>query len=182
MVNIEKRRARNRKYYWANREEYLRQRKVRYYSDTEFRERAARNAKISYERKKEPCPNCGRRKKVSSKLCSVCNGKSNKGAGNPNWKGGRFFASPDRILVYKPNHHRANGKGYVEEYILVWEQYHGKPLPNGWCIHHLNGIHHDNRPSNLEAMPNRKHNNILGAKSKRIQELEALLHNQGILV
>lgn len=86
------------------------------------------------------------------------------------------------VLVRTQQHHRANKYGYVLEHILNWEQAHGKPLPPGWVIHHLNGIKHDNRLDNLVALPNKKHAHILEAKAKRIQALEAALRNQGQLL
>jgi len=106
-----------------------------------------------------------------------------KGAENPNWEGGRFIKG-GYIYVYAPTHPRAEGsrKTYVREHILIWEQTHGKALPEGWVIHHLNGIRIDNRPANLVALPSRKHSLILAVKSKRIQELEALLNKQGQLL
>lgn len=77
-----------------------------------------------------------------------------------------------------PEHPRADSKGYVFEHIVVWEEAHGKPLPEGWQVHHLNGITDDNRPQNLVGLPDKKHRRIFDAKAKRIQELEALLNNQ----
>ena len=81
-------------------------------------------------------------------------------------------------MVHKPEHPRASKVGAVFDHWLVWEQAHNKPLPAGWIIHHLNGIKTDNRPSNLVALPNKKHYLVLQAKAKRIQELEGLLNNQ----
>jgi len=77
-------------------------------------------------------------------------------------------------MVYTPDHPRQHN-GYVYEHWIIWEQAHNKPLPDGWVVHHLNGIRHDNRPENLAGMPNHKHHFILKAMGKRIQELEALL-------
>jgi len=81
-----------------------------------------------------------------------------------------------------PNHPKANKTGYISEHRYVWEMANGKPLPDGWVIHHLNGIPHDNRIENLVALPEKKHRRILAAKAKRIQELEALLLKQGQLM
>ena len=86
------------------------------------------------------------------------------------------------VLILHPGHPRVNRDGYVSEHILVWEQVHGKPLPIGWIIHHLNGIKHDNRPGNLIGLPNKKHYLVLQAKAKRIQELEAMLNGQSQLL
>ena len=140
------------------------------------------------------CPDCGKEishqgKHVASR-CSSCarrhswatgdmyKGVYPTGENNPNWKGGRFTNRDGYVFVSMPEHHRAYRNGYVLEHILVWEQTHGKPLPKGWIIHHLNGIKDDNRPGNLIGLPNKKHYLVLQAKAKRIQELEALLNNQ----
>lgn len=78
--------------------------------------------------------------------------------------------------IRMPEHHLASKGGYVLEHRLVWEQYHKKPLPKGYHIHHLNGIKTDNRPSNLVALPPTKHHekhlSLLAERAKRIRELE----------
>jgi hypothetical protein len=99
-----------------------------------------------------------------------------------NWKGGVNRQKGGYILILSPNHPRANRDGYVREHILVWEQVNRKSLPDGWIIHHLNGVKHDNRPRNLVALPNKKHYLVLEAKAKRIQELEAMLNGQNQLL
>lgn len=86
------------------------------------------------------------------------------------------------VLIHQPDHPRASKKGYVAEHILVWEQTHGKPLPKGWVVHHLNGRRADNRPSNLKGLPNKKHYLVLQAKAKRIQELEGIINGQSQLL
>jgi hypothetical protein len=98
-----------------------------------------------------------------------------KGEGHFNWRGGRTVKSDGHILINKPEHLRANKKGYVLEHILIWEQSHGMPLPTGWAVHHLNGIPGDNRPENLKALPDLKHKRVLAAKAQRIRELESKL-------
>lgn len=40
----------------------------------------------------------------------------------------------------------------ANEHVLVWEDYHHKRLPQGHCVHHINGIKKDNRIENLKAM------------------------------
>jgi len=63
----------------------------------------------------------------------------------------------------------------VREHIVVWEETNGRPLPEGWVVHHINGKRDDNRPENLMAMPgkNHKQNLVLEATQKRVRELEA---------
>ncbi len=104
------------------------------------------------------------------------------GEKNPLWKGGRTISSSGYILIHKPNHIRAGKNGYVYEHILVLEQKLGHSLPKGWVGHHLNGKRDDNRPNNLEAMPNKKHNLLIPIMHKRIQELETLLNARGQLI
>lgn len=97
------------------------------------------------------------------------------------WKGGRTI-SQGYVRILCPEHPRADRDGYVREHLLVWEKTHSKRLPEGWVLHHLNGIRADNRPSNLFAMLGKKHSVLLPALQKRIQELEAQLKLQGQLL
>lgn len=78
------------------------------------------------------------------------------------------------VYVLSPDHPRANSAGYAPEHILIWERTHNKPLPEGWVVHHLNGIKMDNRPSNLRGMPKRQHHGKLieQAIKQRVRELE----------
>ncbi len=81
------------------------------------------------------------------------------------------------IGIYMPKHHRVNKDGYVLEHILVWEKAYNIHLPDGWIIHHLNGIKNDNRLENLEALPRRKHNS-----NRMFQELQLLVEQQGVKI
>lgn len=89
-----------------------------------------------------------------------------------NWRGGTTTGSRGYKLIYRPDHPRANKAGYVFEHILVWEKTHGKPVPKGWIVHHLNGIKSDNRPENLVAMPKGAHSSLAKPYIERIQQLE----------
>lgn len=106
------------------------------------------------------------------------NGKMNNkeyasGERSYQWKGGRQLCK-GYIRILCPEHHRAV-KGYVLEHIVVWEQAHGEELPDGWVVHHLNGIKDDNRPENLLALPTSRHDNFIPALKARIRELETQL-------
>jgi len=89
-----------------------------------------------------------------------------------NWNGGRQ-RSNGYIRILKPGHYRANQKGYVLEHVLIWERAHKKRLPDGWVIHHLNGIKDDNRKENLLAMETSRHDRFIPRLKRRIKELEA---------
>ena len=68
----------------------------------------------------------------------------------------------------------ANGKTrYVREHIKTWEDANGK-LPEGYLIHHLNGIKDDNRLENLASVPRNKHSvwTLVELAQQRIRELE----------
>ena len=101
-------------------------------------------------------------------------GTTSWGSRNANWKGGRRRS--DGYIYIQGEHPRACN-GYIAEHILVWEQTHRKRVPLAWIIHHINGIRDDNRPSNLVAMPRKKHSknynySLLNTCQKRIRELE----------
>lgn len=121
------------------------------------------------------CPKCGKFISAKAFSCQKCRGYRLKGEQHPNWKGGRIIK--DGYIQIK----RPAKRGYIYEHILIWEQAHGKSLPKGWVIHHYNGIKNDNRPSNLFAKSKKQHRLVIPELQKRIQELEAILKNQGQL-
>jgi len=86
-------------------------------------------------------------------------------------KGGKVISSGGYIRIRQPDYPRANKDGYIFEHILVWEQIHNKQLPKGWIVHHLNGIKDDNRPSNLLALPSKKHAILIPTLQEEIRKL-----------
>jgi len=90
------------------------------------------------------------------------------------WKGGRRDKGDGYVHIYAPSYHRHDSQGYVPEHIMVWEKVHQKRLPEGYVIHHLNGIRDDNRPENLVALPKSGHTRREMAEvyKKRIRQLE----------
>ena len=127
----------------------------------------------SEQAKRHPCPDCGMEVARTSLRCRPCGNKlataKRTGERNYAWKGGR---SQDRYgyihILVAPEARK--GHRYRPEHILVWEKTHGKPLPKGWIVHHLNHIKDDNRFENLLAMPRATHNQRHG--EQRILELE----------
>lgn len=94
-------------------------------------------------------------------------------AGRCRYRGGYQYINGYKLIKDK-SHHRANGRGYVFEHIIVLEEKLGRCLLPDEVGHHLNGIKFDNRPENLIPMPKRKHSPKLieTALKKRIRELE----------
>lgn len=43
-----------------------------------------------------------------------------------------------------------SGQAFVLQHRLVWSRIHGRPIPPGGIIHHINEIRDDNRIENLE--------------------------------
>lgn len=66
-------------------------------------------------------------------------------------KDGKYFK------VYRPDHPQAQGKGYVREHRLVYEEYYNCCLLPWILIHHINGDTTDNRIENLEPMTKPNH-------------------------
>ena len=89
------------------------------------------------------------------------------------WKGGRRKDSMGYIKIMKPEYPRADSHGYVLEHIIAWEEFHKRPLPKGWVIHHLNGIKDDNRPENLMALPRNSHTHGINANREYIKGLQS---------
>ena len=101
--------------------------------------------------------------------------KVRRGVKNPRWNGGRTKNKQGYILVLYPGHPKADHKGYVREHVLVWEKANGMLVPDGWHVHHKNGVKDDNRPENLEAMTHAKHSKVIPDLLRRIAELETKL-------
>ena len=96
------------------------------------------------------------------------------GSENPRWKGGIYTRPDGYVLKHCPEHPRAGIRGYVLQHVLVWEKSHGRPVPEGWLVHHLNGIKDDNREENLAAIPRKLHSTttLLRICRERIRKLE----------
>lgn len=114
-----------------------------------------------------------------TKEIEYCNRSlARKGDKCSNWKGGVSVTPKGYRLIYKPDHHRADSKGYVLEHILVFEKETGIIVPNNCCIHHINGNKQDNKISNLCMMLKSAHTIYHHLGSKRNDETKAKLSNK----
>ena len=68
------------------------------------------------------------------------------------WAGYRKLARPD--------HPRADSKGYVHEHILVMEAHIGRLLDTHEVVHHIDGVKGNNSLSNLELMTDIEHRRL----------------------
>ena len=64
------------------------------------------------------------------------NRRSYVGKSNPNWKGGRKLHGEGYIQILKPEHSRADKRGYVFEHILVAEKKLGRSLKPEEVVHY----------------------------------------------
>ena len=102
------------------------------------------------------------------------------------WKVVQFSLQPSQVLSTPA------GGAQVPEYRWLWEHYNG-PIPEGSLIHHLNGIHSDNRIENLVCITTLEHGNnhsgqgkfytkksdlIIKAQQERIRQLESKLFDK----
>jgi predicted DNA-binding protein YlxM (UPF0122 family) len=79
--------------------------------------------------------------------------------GNPNWHGGRYTDTSGYVRVLAPEHKSSDVKGYVKEHVLIWTDINGD-IPDGFCLHHINGDKGDNRMDNLRLMRHGDHSRL----------------------
>ena len=110
-----------------------------------------------------------------NKMSEAIKKRELRGSKSSRWKSGRVKDRNGYINLWAPDHIRANCKGYIMEHTLAWEQAHGRPLPDNYVVHHINGIRDDNRPENLLACPRGNHHYalLLQGLQSRIRQLEA---------
>jgi len=74
-----------------------------------------------------------------------------KGSEAINWKGGTRRMEAGRIRIHKPEHPRADKKGYVLRSVLTVEKAVGKSISKNSIIHHANEDPTDDTNENLVA-------------------------------
>lgn len=106
----------------------------------------------------------------SAEMEFVNRSEARQGEKGASWKGGSKITPAGYRQILCPEHPRADGTGYVMEHILVWERETGFSVPDGCCIHHLNGNKADNRIQNLCIMKKSAHTAFHHTGAKRSAE------------
>jgi flagellar basal body rod protein FlgC len=96
------------------------------------------------------------------------------------WKGGRCINTQGYVLIYRPSHPFANGRGYVREHRIVMEQYLGRYLEPNEAVHHIDGNKQNNNISNLSLMTRSEHDSYENRKkwTPEMREKVSPLHKE----
>lgn len=100
------------------------------------------------------CPECYFEWLQTPENCSMW---GVRGPNASNWQGGRRRHGDGYILVWAPDHPRADKKGYVLEHRLQYEEHLGRYLTPEEVVHHINDKRDkrdDNRIENLMLFAN----------------------------
>jgi len=75
------------------------------------------------------------------------------------WQRKKFpFLNSDGYLYLKLYPQTVNDLGLVAMHRAIWEKHNNQKVPDGYVIHHCNGIKTDNTIENLVALPKKEHN------------------------
>lgn len=99
---------------------------------------------------KAPCKVARSKRHYCSQECKHA---AQRGVDHPNWSGGRVRLPDGYVYIHRPDHPNATMEGYVMEHRLVAEEEIGRLLESKEVVHHLNGVKDDNRPENLQVLP-----------------------------
>lgn len=97
-------------------------------------------------------------------------GHNSRGANNVAWRGGRKRHQKGYILVWAPDHPRADRHGCVYEHVLIAQQVLGKPLPAKAQVHHVNGVKDDNRHCNLVVCHDAGYHSLLHVRTRALRQ------------
>ena len=141
-----------------------------------------------------PCKLCGKplslNRKPNHGVCAKCifgyfrtigkrigfqsGDRNHRWSGRNGGGGRRIYDGHIYVRAQKPD------GGYFEtgEHRIIWERHHETKIPEGWVVHHINGDGMDNRPENLQALPDRTHKYLIPLLQEKIRSLELELANQ----
>ena len=83
--------------------------------------------------------------------------KAKSGENSGNFKGYRRRTTKGYIACYCPDHPMATKNGLVMEHRVVMEKHLGIYIPEGFSVHHINGVKDDNKIENLALMTKSAH-------------------------
>lgn len=87
-------------------------------------------------------------------------GLNRSGEKHWNYKGYSYKHSKGYIMIHRPEHPRADRRGYVLEHRLIMEKKIGRYLFPTEDVHHKNEVKDDNRIENLELLTHGKHTTL----------------------
>ena len=103
------------------------------------------------------CPNCGEIMDKRASRCKRCwctSGDIRRGTG----KG--FYMRHGRKCIFVGQHPKADKDGFVEESVLIYEDYSGHRLARDEVVHHIDGNKVNNCVANLCCMLDGKHRQL----------------------
>jgi hypothetical protein len=83
---------------------------------------------------------------------------------------------PSKTIVYKNRVYHLNAGYYIRNDRLhqrIWEEHYGE-IPQGYVIHHKNGITWDNRIENLECLTKHDHHMLHFCCEKQLKHLHSI--------
>lgn len=86
--------------------------------------------------------------------------------GRGEFGGGEYETKNGYVMVYAPEHPRANAGGFVPKHTLVVEKRLGRYLRDDEVAHHINHKRNDNRDENLAVMDRRDHCRMHGREAR----------------
>jgi hypothetical protein len=102
--------------------------------------------------------------------------RSQRGALNAYWKGGRVRMGEYRFLT-APDHPNARNGRYIAEHVFVATAAAGRPLRKGEIVHHLDGDKEHNSPQNLLITGHVEH----GALHRQLETIALALYRAGLV-
>jgi HNH endonuclease len=93
------------------------------------------------------------------KFARFKSGHNSNGKTHPNWKGGRM-KKDDYWLLWMPDAHPTDVRGYIREHIYIYQEYHKLCMLPWGDVHHKDGNGSNNEISNLQGMMNREHTRL----------------------
>lgn len=148
------------------------------YKSLRCRSCASKHGNTKFRKPPTLCIDCGKPVSRGRGLrCSRCAGTARRR--RPRLDNERYIARQGYIMMKNPQPNPKQGFEYILEHRYIWEQAHGQLIPNGWHIHHLNGIRSDNRVENLVPIAPANHggHTYIKALQEKIRLLEQCLEN-----